>query len=85
MRNPRSVALVAVAGLLVGCGGGYDEPVEPAVDPWPLVANIKPAVDDPLRPEEDRARDADRRPAEVLAFFGIGEGMRVADLQATVG
>ena len=86
MRNPRSVLLVAVAGLLVGCGGGYDEPVEPAaVDPWPLAANIKPAVDDPLRPEEDRARDADRRPAEVLAFFGIGEGMRIADLQATLG
>ena len=85
-RNPRSVLLVAVAGLLVGCGGGYDEPVEPAaVDPWPLAANIKPAVNDPLRPEEDRARDADRRPAEVLAFFGIGEGMRVVDLQATLG
>jgi predicted methyltransferase len=86
IRNPRCVLLVGVAGLLVGCGDGYDEPVEPtAVDAWPLAASIKPAVDDPLRPEEDRARDADRRPAEVLAFFGIGEGMRVADLQATVG
>lgn len=86
MRNPRSVLLVALAVMHLGCGGGYDEPVEPiAIDPWPLATDIRPAVDDPLRPEEDRARDADRRPAEVLAFFGIGEGMRVADLQATVG
>jgi predicted methyltransferase len=86
MLDRQAVLLVAVAALLVGCGGGRDEPVEPAaVDAWPVVADIEPAVDDPLRPEEDRARDADRRPAEVLAFFGIGEGMRVADLQATLG
>ena len=45
MRNPRSVLLVAVAGLLAGCGGDYDEPVEPAaVDPWPLPATIRPAT-----------------------------------------
>ena len=49
MRNPRSVLLVAVAGLLVGCGGSYDEPAEPvAVAPWPLAADIEPALDDPL-------------------------------------
>jgi predicted methyltransferase len=49
------------------------------------VASIDRAVEDPLRPESDRVRDADRRPAEVLTFFGIDEGMRVADLQATLG
>lgn len=42
-------------------------------------------VDDPARPEEDRARDGDRKPGEVLGFFGIGEGMRVLDLQASTG
>jgi predicted methyltransferase len=46
---------------------------------------IAAAVADPLRPDEDRARDADRRPKEVLAFFGIDEGMRVADLQCGTG
>lgn len=43
------------------------------------------AVEDELRPESDRARDADRKPAEVLDFFGIEPGMRVVDLQATRG
>jgi len=86
MRKPRSSLLIAVASLLVGCGGSYEEPVEPApVEFSALATNIKAAVDDPLRPEEDRARDADRRPAKVVDFFGIGEGMRVADLQATIG
>jgi predicted methyltransferase len=49
------------------------------------LARITGAVDDPLRPQQDRERDRLRRPAELLAFFGIQEGMRVADLQATHG
>ncbi len=48
-------------------------------------STIRTAVDDPLRSEEDRDRDADRHPAEILAFFGIDEGMQVVDLQATAG
>ena len=32
------------------------------------------------RPEEERARDAGRMPAQVLEFFGIGAGSRVADV-----
>ena len=43
------------------------------------------AVEDELRPQEDRARDADRKPAEVMDFFEIEPGMRVVDLQATRG
>lgn len=43
------------------------------------------AVANPERPEEDRARDADRLPAEVLAFAGIERGMTVADLMSSRG
>ena len=39
----------------------------------------------PLRSDQDRERDPHRRPAELLGFFGIDEGMRVADLQGTHG
>ena len=46
---------------------------------------LQRAVEHADRPEEDRARDADRRPREVLAFFGIGPGMRVADLMTGRG
>jgi len=49
------------------------------------LARIREAVENPQRPAEDRARDADRKPAELLAFFGIGQGMRVVDLQCGTG
>ena len=38
------------------------------------------AVDAPGRTDADRARDAGRKPAEVLAFFGIEPGMTVLDM-----
>jgi len=41
---------------------------------------ISAAVADPARPKEDRDRDADRKPAECVAFSGIRKGDRVADL-----
>ncbi len=47
--------------------------------------SIRAAVDAPDRSAADRALDAGRKPAEVLAFFGIGPGMHVADLGAGMG
>ena len=38
------------------------------------------AVADPARPQGDRDRDADRKPAECIAFAGLKPGQRVADL-----
>ena len=37
------------------------------------------------RPEKDQIRDVNRKPAEVLAFFGIEPGMKVAELMAGSG
>jgi len=37
------------------------------------------------RSAEDRARDDGRRPAEVLQFLGVEEGMRVVDIMAAGG
>lgn len=45
-----------------------------------IPANIAAAVADPARPEADRTRDANRKPAECLAFAGVKPGYRVADL-----
>jgi predicted methyltransferase len=42
-------------------------------------AAIAAAVADPARPEADRARDADRKPAELLAFAGIKPGTRIGE------
>jgi predicted methyltransferase len=71
--------LLTVAALVLACGGGDRPDADARRD------RIRSALADPLRSDEDRARDADRRPDEVLAFFGIERGMRVADLQATTG
>jgi predicted methyltransferase len=65
-------------------------PATPAASPGAPVANpipapIAAAVAAPDRGEEDRALDAGRKPDEVLAFFGIAPGQRVAELGAGGG
>jgi predicted methyltransferase len=41
---------------------------------------ITAAVADPARPAADRERDADRKPAECVAFAGLKPGQQVVDL-----
>ncbi len=48
-------------------------------------ANIKAAVDNPNRADENRARDEDRKPGKVLSFFGVEEGMTVVDIASGGG
>jgi predicted methyltransferase len=48
-------------------------------------AFIAAAIADPSRPGEDRARDANRKPAETLAFAAIAPGAVVADYLANGG
>ena len=46
---------------------------------------IRRAVEGRSRPGADVERDGDRKPAEVLSFFGVASGMKVADLMAGRG
>jgi len=48
-------------------------------------ASIAGAIADPSRPPEDRARDANRKPAATLAFAAIPRGAAVADYLANGG
>ncbi|MBO9575460.1 MAG: class I SAM-dependent methyltransferase [Sphingobium sp.] len=41
---------------------------------------VTAAMADPGRPEADKVRDADRKPAELIAFAGVKEGSRVAEI-----
>jgi predicted methyltransferase len=50
-----------------------------------IPAYITAAVNSPDRPAADRERDGSRRPAQLMAFFGIKPGMQVADLWAAGG
>jgi predicted methyltransferase len=46
---------------------------------------IEVAVADSARPATDKDRDANRKPAEALAFAGVAPGQKVADLFPTAG
>lgn len=70
----RSIAAIAAAlCFAVLASAGSDKP---AVIPKAIAA----AVADPARPQADRDRDADRKPAETIAFAGLKPGQRIADL-----
>ena len=71
--------LVVVAVALVACIG------VPAKAASAIPAYITRAVADPARPPDDKAQDANRKPAEVLAFDGIKPGDKVVDLMPGSG
>lgn len=87
--------------ILIGCGGTHQPPTlaaapvasaEPATAPAASTTQGGPAqtpaqsvVAAADRSEADRALDAGRKPAELLAFLGVGPGMKVADLAAGGG
>ncbi len=84
----------ATTTLLVALGIGsaalaarplHAKTATPKVGATTVPAAIQAAVDAPDRSDADRALDKGRRPAEVLAFFGIQPGMHVADLGSGLG
>jgi len=70
----RLLIAAAAAGALISSAEAGDIP-----------AHIQAAVDNPLRAEENTIRDLDRKPGEVLAFFGVEPGMRVVDIASGAG
>jgi predicted methyltransferase len=75
--------LVGIALASAACAGG-EAPAGATGQPAPISVGAAPsfgdAVADPRRPEADLARDADRHPAEVMAFAGVEPGWRIADI-----
>jgi predicted methyltransferase len=70
-RKMRSLFPIAAAFFILGCA---TTSAQNAVPP-----NIASAVANQDRPDEDRQRDADRKPTEVLTFVGVKNGEKVAD------
>lgn len=91
MKTTSLLLLLAV----IACGGNQPAPQPPVAPPpaaqAPVVSKVDvPAatqaiVDAPDRAADDRALDAGRHPGELLAFYGVGPGMHVADLAAGNG
>lgn len=67
----KSLLATTVALLLGAASAASAQAVSPAVTA---------AVAEATRPEADRARDADRKPAELLAFAGLKAGDTAIDL-----
>lgn len=69
----KSVVAAAAAFMLASSGAM-------ALAASDIPANDAAAVADATRPAADTARDADRKPAEMLAFSGVKPGDKVVDL-----
>ena len=77
MNNQSALLIVAILILTASCGKDATSPADTGT------ASLSPyvaALDHPERSEEDRARDAGRKPADVLEFFGVAPGMTVLDM-----
>ncbi len=70
-------AVVALCGVAVGTWARSSSGHIPE--------SIKAAVDDPARPQADRARDVNRKPEQVLAFAGVRPGLNIAELEPARG
>jgi predicted methyltransferase len=74
--------------IITGCssddaGSGSAATGKPAAED--LRAIYQAAIADDRRPAEDVARDAGRKPAQVLEFFGVAPGQRVLDISSGNG
>ena len=74
----QTIITIALLGLLASCGD-----TELPVENNSLI--YEQAAANEGRTEADRARDAGRKPAEVLEFFGIQPGMTVLDMYSGGG
>lgn len=99
MRSTYTFALLPLVALMMACGStpppesadkaqtkstetSAKSPASPSAPLTEAAAAIVAAAD---RSDDDKALDAGRHPAEMLAFFGISPGMNVADLAAGFG
>jgi predicted methyltransferase len=73
-----ALALCTVAGASFAASAAHHHKAA-------IPAYIEAAVNDSTRPDSDRMRDANRKPAELLAFAGVKPGMKIGELQASGG
>ncbi len=79
------LGLVALVGGLAFRAIAAEVTHQSAVPQAEIPKYIVDAVNSPDRPAADKARDASRKPEQMMAFFGIKPGMKVADLWAAGG
>lgn len=77
-RRPAAAAAgAATTAVLLAVTGAGSAAAQSEGD---LEARVAAALEAPLRTEQERARDDNRKPAQTLAFFGLRPDMRVLEL-----
>lgn len=69
----------AVLGAACAVNFGLELDAQPA-NPTPFQRRVLEAMEGEIRTPEERARDVNRMPAEILEFFRLREDMRVIEL-----
>ncbi len=87
MRTPGWKAALALGALATGLAACVREtaPAEAALEADANAARASEAVANPARSAEDRADDALRKPANVLAFMEVGPGDHVFEMEGGAG
>ena len=83
LRSRFGLFALGLTGIIAGAPPAMaaDAPAAAAyVVPASTPAAIKKAVDNPARKAEDRARDANRKPAELLTLSGVKPGDKVVEI-----
>lgn len=81
------ISIVAFACVALIASACQQKPTETNSPGMPAAAapDLRAQLASDDRPEADRARDAGRKPADVIEFLGIKNGMRVIDIMAAGG
>jgi len=82
---------IALAATVAACGSMESTSMNdkgssaPAPKASAHAGDLAAALAAAARPAEDKARDADRKPAELMQFFGVKPGMTTVDIIALGG
>jgi predicted methyltransferase len=83
-QHHRTFPVLAILCLVAACAGPRVPPPA-AIETAMASPQVRAIVDAPDRAEADRRLDAGRRPAALLTFLDVKQGMRVGELIAGAG
>lgn len=76
----RAVCMSTALALCLVTGGAWARSSSGHIPEY-----IKAAVNNPTRPEQDRRRDVNRKPEQVLAFARVRPGLKIGELEPAGG
>jgi predicted methyltransferase len=84
-KTVQRLIILALAASLTACASMKSDSPAPATKGLEVGNALTAALASADRPPEDKARDADRKPAELMEFFGVKPGMTTVDIIALGG